>query len=63
MDSDALEARLAFQSTRPVKGATALGGAGIGLRPAFQSTRPVKGATRAARCRGSAASSFNPRAP
>ena len=53
----------AFQSTRPVKGATWLAIKLHEVLIRFQSTRPVKGATSARRpCRW-ASRSFNPRAP
>ena len=42
---DGLDAETTFQSTRPVKGATALDGY-LNDSTVFQSTRPVKGATR-----------------
>ena len=52
-----------FQSTRPVKGATALVGAAAESNLTFQSTRPVKGATGANLHLQDHVFSFNPRAP
>ena len=52
----------AFQSTRPVRGATRLG-AGTVLVKEFQSTRPVRGATCMFVVRCSCMKHFNPRAP
>ena len=55
--------RWAFQSTRPIRGATFLhAGLEIAVR-LFQSTRPIRGATAAGRCSGICPSNFNPRAP
>ena len=55
-------ATMLFQSTRPVRGATAkldLDSA----RKVFQSTRPVRGATSTARRFSDSSFGFNPRAP
>ena len=52
----------AFQSTRPVRGATPSTTPPLPLLP-FQSTRPVRGATTAAWNRSQPCRYFNPRAP
>ena len=52
-----------FQSTRPVRGATAINTAGFVLLMGFQSTRPVRGATRGVSMLNEIIKDFNPRAP
>ncbi len=54
---------LAFQSTRPVKGATVVLGKIVFDRLKFQSTRPVKGATVETLVKTLVNRRFNPRAP
>ena len=51
-----------FQSTRPIRGATAHSSSVFTHDLLFQSTRPIRGATRPSSCRGPLPY-FNPRAP
>ena len=53
----------AFQSARPVKGATAMLGSTRGIVKWFQSARPVKGATSGRIAILRFCVGFNPRAP
>ena len=52
-----------FQSTRPIRGATAVLLYRITLSNSFQSTRPIRGATTGHLCNQRLRNNFNPRAP
>ena len=52
-----------FQSTRPIRGATAICAGYIYVIGAFQSTRPIRGATSGRLPAGIFTMHFNPRAP
>ena len=53
----------AFQSTRPLRGATASKYKDVAKNYIFQSTRPLRGATRRRGARSARFANFNPRAP